>query len=115
MPEIYMIFPEKCPDFTFDTCPKNVFPSFFFWGGGLPPAPVFYAHGSSSSSITLFKLYFIKYIDNCLRNFHIGGTVFSYGPIYDVSWRVVYALWLERALCSCWTPMRALSWQTLTQ
>ena len=45
--EFYMIFARKMPEFYVIIAGKNIFP-IFFWGGGVPPAPVSYTPMSAS-------------------------------------------------------------------
>ena len=43
IPEFYLIFARKMPEFYIIIARKNIFPDFFFWGGGArapcPPSP----------------------------------------------------------------------------
>jgi len=47
-------------DNIYDNCPKNIFPIFFFWGGGvarapLPPAPVSYAYVTETKTEMILR------------------------------------------------------------
>ena len=58
IPEFYMILPEKCPNLH-NNCPKNIFPIFFFGGGGTCPLC------SPSPTPTLTRRNMIKSLQDC--------------------------------------------------
>ena len=72
IPEFYMIFARKVPEFDIiiNNCPRNIFRIFFFWGGGghvpaLPP--VSYAN----VLINIFVQIYVRYEWQCKCSYYI--------------------------------------------